>query len=401
MGTTADKLALLKANKKAIRDAITEKVGEDAGEVMSTYAEKIRGIESKPKYYRTTILLNQTITDPATMITKVYDDGGIDMIRANSHRYVCKLVDGIMQAKQLQDTNGTLYLDGSTADLTGGEGDVMMKLPKFYYKAWQEATNKWRIDFFYRELPNAYEFSDYKEWDGKDFIGVYESYVLNSNLHSWSNATVTTSVSQSNFKTYASNRGNGYTLVKWKHHCMMAFLFYAFYLNTNCQLICGKGTSAQKPTGQSDLLGMEDTVASVNGNSQSVNFWGLENWWGNRGEWIDNITKKSSNSYSVIEDDMSSTTYSGVTLDADGWVSRLNVGANLGVAPYAASASESTGFCDRLLANTSNNTIFCRSWYGNGTECGLVFLYLRMGATEVSNLIGSRLAYRGEYKIIE
>ena len=45
MGTTVEKLALLKANKESIRDAITEKIGEDAGEVMSTYAEKIRGIE--------------------------------------------------------------------------------------------------------------------------------------------------------------------------------------------------------------------------------------------------------------------------------------------------------------------------------------------------------------------
>ena len=109
MGTTAQKLKKLLDNKRAIRDAITEKTGEDAGEVMSTYAEKILAIEGGgTKYFRTTILLDQTITDPATMITKVYDDGGISQIRLNSHRYVCKLVDGVMQAKQLQDNNGTL-----------------------------------------------------------------------------------------------------------------------------------------------------------------------------------------------------------------------------------------------------------------------------------------------------
>ena len=40
-----------------------------------------------------------------------------------------------------------------------------------------------------------------------------------------------------------------------------------------------------------DSLGMNDTKAETNGNTMSINFWGLENWWGNKYEFMqeDNI----------------------------------------------------------------------------------------------------------------
>ena len=56
------------------------------------------------------------------------------------------------------------------------------------------------------------------------------------------------------------------------------------------QGIIGSGTdSYEKETGQTDSLGMEDTHAETNGNTMSINFWGLENWWGNKYEFIDNV----------------------------------------------------------------------------------------------------------------
>ncbi len=395
MGTTADKLALMMANKQAIRDAITEKTGEDAGEVMSTYAEKIMGIQTGPEYWRTTILLDQTITDPATMITKVYDDGGIGLIRANSHRYVCKLVDGVMQAKQLQDGNGTLYLDGTTADLTGAEGDVFMKLPEFYYRARSEETDKWYIDFVYGGQPD----DSYKHWDGKDFIGVYEAYVTGNNVYSRSGVASTDNVSQTNFKTYARNRGEGYTLVKWKHHSIMVFLFYAYYLNTNSQAICGAGTSADKPAGQTDLLGMEDTSSDVNGNTQSINFFGLENWWGNKYELIDNIAINSARKWTITEDDGSTRTVSAGT--SDGWISALLVGEHLDATPTAVSGTETTGLCDSYFQSASTGLIVARSYNFANSAGGVSYADANSSLSDSYIGVTSRLAYRGEYVIIE
>lgn len=396
MGTTAQKLKKLLDNKRAIRDAITEKTGEDAGEVMSTYAEKILAIEGGgTKYFRTTILLDQTITDPATMITKVYDDGGISQIRLNSHRYVCKLVDGVMQAKQLQDYNGTLYLDGTTADLTGAEGDVMMKLPQFYYRATEQETDKWLIDFVYGERPSE----EYKVWDGKEFIGVYEAYVVDSNVYSRSGVASTGSVSQANFKAYARNRGEGYTLVKWKHHCIMAFLFYAEYLNTNSQAICGAGTASYtKNNGQSDLLGMEDTSAETNGNSQSINFFGLENWWGNKFEFIDNV-ELNAKRFDVVEDD-GTIREAGQGASENIYAKAMLVGEELDLIPITNGGSATSGFCDYYSATTSNGLLASRSGDKAETYGGISYISGQTSTTSSASFT-SRLAYRGEYVIIE
>lgn len=392
MGTTADKLALLVANKQAIRDAITEKTGEDAGEVMSTYAEKIMNIQTGPEYWRTTILLDQTITDPATMITEVYDDGGIGLIRANSHRYVCKLVDGVMQAKRLQDGNGTLYLDGTTADLTGGEGDVMMKLPQFYYRATEQETDKWLIDFVYGGRPSE----EYKVWDGKDFIGVYEAYVADSNVYSRSGVASTGAISQANFKTYARNRGDGYTLVKWKHHCIMAALFMAEYNHLNSQYLIGAGTTlSTKTSGQTDLLGMEDTSASVNGDNQSINYFGLENWWGNKYEWLDNV-EINDRSWSILLTDGSTRVLAAPTIN--GYISKMTITEDLDLLCASVGGSESTSYCDYYTQ--AGGTGFSALVSGSVADTyGGVFAHFGAVAPSATNATyGSRLAYRGEYE---
>jgi hypothetical protein len=53
---------------------------------------------------------------------------------------------------------------------------------------------------------------------------------------------------------------------------------------------------------------MADTVAGGNGNTDSINFLGLENWWGNKYEFIDNIrfnytTEVSQPNFSIQEYD--------------------------------------------------------------------------------------------------
>lgn len=57
MGTITDKLQTVLNSKNAIRDALTEVTGEDAGDVMSTYADTIRNIEVV-KYGYLSIVVN-------------------------------------------------------------------------------------------------------------------------------------------------------------------------------------------------------------------------------------------------------------------------------------------------------------------------------------------------------
>lgn len=225
----------------------------------------------------------------------------IQWIRDNSHRVLGKkTADGVMTVCELSDTNSNNYFDGTPANLDGSEGDVFMRLPEFHYSAEETETDIWKIGF------SSGNFAGSKKWNSNVLIGAYEAYYDNTKLQSISGVESSDNISQAEFVQYSRSRGTGYMIVDWTMHCMMAFLFFAYYGNTNSQRICGAGTDYEKQTGRTNSLGMIDTEGGVistqgiggigegwdtskNGNQGSINFWGLENWWGNKSELIEGI----------------------------------------------------------------------------------------------------------------
>lgn len=351
-----------------------------------------------PIIKRTKIRIDQTITDPEAMITRIVDLGGIEAIRANSHRYTGTFANGKMTLKQLDDADGTKYQDGTAADLTTVGTDVWMKLPQFHWKCTEHATDVWDFEVTYGAKPD----DTYKTWDGNDLIGVYEAYYSASNLYSVSGKLSSGGLSQATYKTFASNRGEGFTLVKWKHHCMMAMLYYTMYGNMNCQAKIGAGThSYQKNTGLTNSLGMADTVADVSGNNSSINFWGLENWWGNTFEWIDNILANTS-VWKVTEDDgtVRQATQSNLGGSSSGWISKLSFGENIDLIPKEVSQSETRRFCDYYYKSTSTGHVVLRSGAYAYTSGGVAFLDARFNASSTKAEYSSRLAFRGECEIL-
>lgn len=340
----------------------------------------------------TTIRLNMNLTDPYGMITRIVNLGGIEAIRENSHRYTGTVVDHVMQLKQLDDNDGTKYLDGTDAILITLGNDVWMKLPKFYWSVSNYEPDVFDISVAYGVKPD----NSYNTWEGNDLIGVYEAYRSSSKIYSTSDVFSTTNTSQSTFKSYASARGDGFSLVKWKHHCMMGVLYYIYYGNTNCQEVVGSGTSSDsKPTGETNSLGMKDTD-TTNGNSMSINFWGLENWWGNKYEWIDNVVNNSG-VFTITEDD--GTTREVNSIYSNGYITKMLIYPNLDLAPTAASGSSTTGFCDYYYYGTTN-TVLARSCKYADDRGGVAFLYACDSASDAYAYVGSRLAYTGEYEII-
>ncbi len=336
------------------------------------------------------ITINQTTTDPASMIMGNINGTAIQWIRSNTHRVLGKYTaENTVSYCQLLDTDSTKYFDGTTAILTGDEGDVFVKLPTFYYKATETSTDVWQIGFAQSKPDDTW-----KTWDGNDLIGAYEAYNSSSKLYSRSGVASTGSVSQANFKTYARARGTGYTLVKWKHHCMIAFLFYALYGNTNSQAICGAGTSSNtKQTGGTNALGMEDTVAGGNGDSGSINFLGLENWWGNKYEWIDNVVVDA-RVWKVTEDD-GTVRQAGTGGSSSYYISKVLIGENLDMIPTAVDGNNTEGYCDDYYQSSNSNRVVARSSYGSLFSSGIACVSANNDSSNTSKYHGSRLAFRG------
>lgn len=367
--------------------------------VNITASQKVIEIAMQYLFIRVnTIVIDQTISDPATMISGDVNGDIIQWIRSNSHRVLAKkTADGVLTYCRLNDADSTQFYDGSSASLNGTQGDVFLKLPEFYYKGTEgDIVNlmfaKKRFD------------DECIRWDPNTLIGVYEAYANtdSSKMYSRSGVVSTGYLTQSSSKTYAANRGTGYQIVDWQMHCVMGCLYYVQYGNTNCQGSIGKGVkSYNKTCGQTDILGMTDTVAGRNGDSQSINFWGLENWWGNKHEWIHDYLN-SADPGATVNDPVNGGVRVLSTLSYTGYYpKKMKFGKYLDLiaAPDdLKNGSDNTGYCDFQWwsgSATSNPRAARRSDGTSAKSGGIAYVGASDGITVNNEGYGSRLAFRG------
>lgn len=105
---------------------------------------------------------------------------------------------------RLDDNDSNFYLDGSPADLTGQEGDVMVVFLEFWYKWYKVDDNKFLYHFADHNIDGTYIHVP------QSLVGAYKGYVSSNRLYSWSDVTPTTNVSLSDFRSYAKARGTGF-----------------------------------------------------------------------------------------------------------------------------------------------------------------------------------------------
>lgn len=381
------------------------------GTMYALQAEKVVrvGAQSTSAYQATWIRINQNISDPDAMITLATDlgDNGeqLQSIRSYSHRYLGKYTgEGEMTICQLSDADSNFFAanQGATkATLSGAQGDVFMKLPHFWYCAVKESDNVWRVGFSRNaERPGI----NWKEWSGNDLIGVYMASIMSEQARSVSGATPKTNYSPSQFDKDISKRGTGYGMLRFIHHSIMAFLFFAYYKNTNSQAKCGAGREqGTSQTGSTDKLGMTDTTpTTVSQTGGSVNFWGLEDWWGRYSECIGYLAVDCYDGYTgweVIDPDNGDRSYeTHQSHDKDFYINKLAIGEYLDAVPGEPSGGTSnTGYCDCFRTNRS----FFRGYVvrgGSGSNAcnGITYLNTKMTYdTHTDTEVGARLIFSG------
>lgn len=349
------------------------------------------------------VIIDQRITDPATMISGGVNSSVINQIRAGSHRYLGKYTaSGQMTLCQLKDTGSKQYFDGTNADLTGAEGDVFMKMPDFWYLCLKLKTDVWGLRFSYGPSSPGV---DWIKWDGNALIGVYEASYINSKLRSISGVEHLSDEKPSIFNLYVDQRGEGFQLVDWQMHCVMAILFYARYGRTNSQEVIGAGDySYLYKSGQTDSYGMRDTrgispVGGLNdggpdGDNTVINFWGLEGWWGNLSEWVSRV-KVNNLEWIVTDPDGTdrAVTRTGIS---SGYISKFLFGSKCDLIPTGFSGSETTGFCDQFFNTSNPDCNIRRGGYANTAIGGIACIYIQNPYASIEAGSSSRIAFRGE-----
>ena len=372
-----------------------------------TAGQAVRNVTMAYTYIeRDQIMINQEETDETAMITKFHsgeDSTGsvIDAIRSASHLYLgTQTEDGNQLICQLKDDDGTKYADGTSAALDGTEGDQWMKLPVFWWKVVTTTSgNSYTIMFALSGEPGP----TWHKWEGdRHLVGVHKMYVSDSKGYSRSNVVGTVEYSWENGKAYARARGTGYTLVTWEWHCMMAALFYAKYGRMDAQTQCGTGSNSNTRTlGTNDSLGMTDTT-SANGNADNTKFWGIENWWGDINEWMDNITSEDY-ALTVIDHDTGQSRSAGSIVACGatgGYTDRMAMTEMMDFVPSSKGGTSSSSYCDWVNSNTGSR-VLARSHSYASAYGGVACVGAFYGVSSTYAYFGSRLAFSGEIEEAE
>jgi hypothetical protein len=330
-------------------EAITDIEGYIRPEETYTASQPIREIDIQySAMVGSWIIINQTITDPAGMITGDVNGEHIRLIRQNSHRYLGKYTsNGTMTLCQLDDDDSNFYKDGSEANLDGGEGDVFVHIPKFFYAVSEKQTDVYKIGFYYGDTAPS---NKWKEWSGNDLIGAFaiggaytpKDYPLNSftgiSLNNY-DATLNGLVQK------AERRGSGYMLLQWKQRRILSVLYYAQYGRTDWQNVIGyQPNLIDKKSGLSASMGMQDSTPEI-ASSVIQTFWGLEAF--GRTEWV---YKAMSVPTLEITDGETVRTYSDSFFSAmqTYYITKCHIDDNLDFAPRqdGSNGTETTGYCD-------------------------------------------------------
>ena len=287
----------------------------------------------------------------------------------------------------------------------GTNGDVMVEIPKFYYKVTDDGTNRTyeisdtALDGF-SIAPRHAPCDDFPNGLNKIYVGAYEA---SAGYKSISGAAPLATKTLPAFRTGFTGRGSGYYMVDWATQFEIQILYLVEFATWNSQLVVGNGnasTTAAIATGGSDSVAGLTGCSDMSSSALAVKYRGMENLWGNVLEWRDGINFDDSTIYICINpskyasDTVTNYTKLGYTKAAsNGYISALGVDTSMPWAQISTgvAGSVSTYLCDYYWQNSGWHVAYVGGYWGLGSLAGLFFLSSR-GDSSLSHAgIGSRL----------
>lgn len=334
------------------------------------------------------------------------NDSVIHRIHTNTKLYGSTgLSGGSLQVKEIDRGNKALFTDGTTVT---SSYDVFMKLPEFWWKVTELATDRYQISFTMDSTTGSG--TGWNHWEGNTFIGCYEAYESGNLTYSRSGVTPTVNVSQENFKSHARARGTGYQIVTYEAHSIMCLLGYGWLGTTDDQSVVGYGsTNYRKTTGLCNSKGINDTSANVDGGSSSnnsastsINFWGLENWWGDLYEWVDNIETTGSGGIKVMDINGNTVRTATAGTTSSDCIGKMVLGVYGDTIPKEvhSDGNYTTGFASYGYVYGSAGYVALRACGGAEPNGGLGYLRVASSSSSADSAFGSRLLYKGSFNVI-
>ena len=308
----------------------------------------------------------------------------------------------------LNKDNYTLKEGGGASNLTGTDGDVMVEIPLIGYRLWQEGN------FQYVSIttdPNktgycyyAHSLDAEKDCD-KIYMGAYLGYQTSSKLYSRSNVSPTARTNLTNFRTYAKNRGTGYSLTSFFPHTLLQCLYVIVYKNLNSQVALGQGYTSANNSSKRNTGGTNSNTFCYGATSdtQQIKLFGMEDFYGNLYQWLDGFYCDSN--YNIKTDYRNSvfTGNNGNSFQFSTKGNSANIFGNIG----KIQGTSTTGFTIKSSGGSYNTDYYCD--YGDlnsgcfgvsggrwdyGSAAGVFQLDVDCSAPDADSHVGARLMFK-------
>jgi len=281
----------------------------------------------------------------------------------------------------LNPHNSNFKEDGVTPSvLDGTDGNVMVQIPKFYYKYTVAGSAK-KVEV--SQTPQTgfavhpAFIKDAVEVDYR-YYRAYEGYVTGGKLISRSGVTPTRSVDFPTFRTYAVANGAGWHLTDWQLLHAVQILCLVELGTFNSQSALGQGNSLGGDfgvtTGLSNSFGNQSSDAS---NSDWMSYRGIENFYADIWEMIDGINIRErevflNNDYNTFASDVFNGDYvsTGLTLSGSAFISDINFGDDGFLPLQSSGASSSTYITDTINSELGDLAVYAGSDASQGGACG-------------------------------
>lgn len=312
----------------------------------------------------------------------------------------CLFKDGAVVG-YLNPDNYAQFEYGRAAEITSGSaGDVMVEIPKFYYKISQDAN------YTYVQISNTHfngfsdiAFSYRGEVKDKFYIGAYSGFVdTDGKLRSLSGKTPTTSKTIGAFRTAAQANGTGYEQLNFYKLTALQILYLIRYKSLNSQNALGQGLvrgNAPATTGATNTNGLNYGVTATTGR---VKCNGVEDFWGNVLQWVDGY-RSTSNSIKIADGNFNDTAdgyteHACTVLGVGGYLKDIIGNNELAFTPRTLSGSASTYYSDYDYLYPRSLPTFGGGW-ANSVEAGAFSLYVSYSASNAYPNFGARLLFCG------
>lgn len=325
--------------------------------------------------------------------------------------------------------NGTInawYGDSNYTE-DGSNGQVMVYVPKFYYKVTPDSDGgldgvnirkcTWEISdsaddgftlypAFYDANGNEIDYFLYGAFDGvgqrdSTYGTSYNTSTDKLSSVAGSSMLPTNSLTRATARTMATNRGSGWYSVGVKQTMAVQMLMAVEY-GFNSQIGIGQGVvSASAATYAGQTTG-NVTSGTQDNKTTPVNWRGIENFWGNIFDWVDGLNINNRipyfcNSYTFVDDTATGYTQISFSLPSSNYITALGYDSNN---PWVLLPSESSGSSnptgpigDYVASYSEWRVARLGGYWNNGSYAGAFYWSCDYNSSNANANIGARVMF--------